>query len=154
MKFLVDNAVSPVVAECLAAAKHDAVHVRDYGLEAATDDEVFDRAATEQRIIVSADTDFGTLLAARRATAPSVVLFRHGVERRPERQAARLLENLPGIESDLQKGSVVGSSRADSGFARCRSSNRPPAAGKPLERISPFGVLCPERFVGTAQRRG
>ncbi len=42
-----------------------------------------DLALTEARAIVSADTDFGALLASTGATHPSVILVREVVDRRP-----------------------------------------------------------------------
>ena len=107
MRFLIDNAISPAVAEGLTRADHDAVHVRDYGMQAASDDAIFDRAEAENRIIVSADTDFATLLAARKVRSPSLVLFRHGSQHQPNDQIALLNANLPRFEQDLEEGSVV-----------------------------------------------
>jgi predicted nuclease of predicted toxin-antitoxin system len=49
LRFLIDNALSPLVAEGLNDAGHDPVHVRDYDLQAASDAEVLDRAREEGR---------------------------------------------------------------------------------------------------------
>ena len=76
MKFLIDNALSPALAALLQQAGHDAIHVRSIGLQHADDDEIFERAALERRIVVSADADFGTLLAVRSSRQPSVIQFR------------------------------------------------------------------------------
>ena len=80
------------------------MHVRDIGLQAAEDLEVFRRAAAQERTIVSADTDFGTLLALTRDTKPSVVIFRRSTSRKVVKQIDLLLVNLATIEAALSRG--------------------------------------------------
>ena len=52
MKFLIDNALPPRLANLLVAAGHDAVHVREYRMHAATDEEILARALQEDRVVV------------------------------------------------------------------------------------------------------
>ena len=107
MRFLVDNALSPIIAVALSDAGHDAVHLRERGLQAEPDTTVFELAEREDRVIVSADTDFGALLAARDRPRPSFVLFRRTSGLRPSGIASQLLEIAKRYESRLKTGCIV-----------------------------------------------
>lgn len=107
MRLLLDANLSPRIAESLSAAGFDAVHVADLGLVTATDDEIFDRAAEHGLVVVTADSDFGALLAMRRATSPSVVHLRHVAELVAEEHLQLLVANLPPIADDLDRGAIV-----------------------------------------------
>jgi predicted nuclease of predicted toxin-antitoxin system len=107
VKFLVDNNLSPLLAEILNAAGHDAVHLRSLGMQAATDEAVLAHAQSESRILISADTDFGGLLARSRAASPSVLLIRRLAGRRAVEQSAIIQANLEQIAEDLATGAIV-----------------------------------------------
>ena len=81
--------------------------MRDLGLAAADDAMIFERAERDQRVIVSADTDFGTLLALRNSQRPSVILFRGATPRHPNAQLKLLLANLAEITASIERGAVV-----------------------------------------------
>jgi predicted nuclease of predicted toxin-antitoxin system len=68
---------------------------------------IFERAATDERIVVSADTDFGALLAARAVHKPSVIQFRGPGSRKPDALARTLLSNLAQVAEALESGSIV-----------------------------------------------
>ena len=76
MRFLIDNALPPRLADLLLMAGHDAIHVRQYYMHAASDEEILARALSEGRIVISADSDFSAILASREAGQPSFILFR------------------------------------------------------------------------------
>jgi predicted nuclease of predicted toxin-antitoxin system len=107
VKFFIDNNLSPLLADALKAAGHDAVHLRDLGMQAATDRVVLERARADERILVSADTDFGGLLARSGASTPSVILIRRLAGRRAAEQAAIILANLDQVAEDLTAGAIV-----------------------------------------------
>lgn len=107
MKFLIDNALSPELARLLREAGHDAVHVRDYELHAAEDPVILERAGAEDRILISADSDFGMLLATSHRAKPSFVLFREPGVIRAADYASAIFLNLPAIEDELLAGCVA-----------------------------------------------
>ena len=116
MRFLVDNALSPVLATVLSRAGHDALHVRTIELQRAEDIVIIDKTAADDRIVVSADTDLGALLAARNVQKPSVIQFRGpgrpcddgeapaasvGAAATPARGEPRLNRSDPSIQSAI-----------------------------------------------------
>jgi predicted nuclease of predicted toxin-antitoxin system len=88
-------------------AGHDALHVRTIELQRAEDIVVLDRAAADDRIVVSADTDFGALLAARNVQKPSVIQFRGPGSRTPDALSRAILSNLSQLTDPLERGSIV-----------------------------------------------
>ena len=106
MKFLVDNNLSPALSKSLLNLGYDSKHVKDLMLQTADDREIFGLAFNEDRIIISADTDFGYLLSKWEHNLPSVILFRY-YSYNPQKQFDTLKLILPLLEDDLLKGSII-----------------------------------------------
>jgi predicted nuclease of predicted toxin-antitoxin system len=78
VKFLVDMALSPVLAQWLTGQGYYAVHASTIGLASAPDTAIIAHAKKEGRIVVTADLDYPRLLALSGAQSPAVILFRGG----------------------------------------------------------------------------
>lgn len=76
MRFLADMGVAPRVVEWLRKEGHDAVHLREQGLERLPDIEIFDKAESETRVILTFDLDFAEIVALSDAQGSSVIVFR------------------------------------------------------------------------------
>lgn len=111
MKLLLDASLSPEVGRRLKEAGHDAIHVGDIGLLTATDPKILQAAAQEERILLTADSDFGALLALGSLASPSVVLLRSADHLRPFEQAELIVANLPPIAEDLERGAIASLTR-------------------------------------------
>jgi predicted nuclease of predicted toxin-antitoxin system len=107
VKLLLDANLSPEVGRRLKEAGHDVIHVADIGLLTATDPVILRAAAKEERILLTADSDFGALLALGSLASPSVLLLRSADHLRPSEQAELIGANLPQIAEDLEKGAIV-----------------------------------------------
>ena len=106
MKFLVDNALSPIVAEKLCEAGYDAVHVRDRGLQRAKDED-FSSCCSGGMDHPFSGHRFWNFACSLEIEATFHHPVSQGVERRPERQVRLLLAHLKQLEEDLNLGSIV-----------------------------------------------
>ena len=95
------------IAEQLVADGHDAVHVKDLGLLSTADDVIFERARQEQRTIITADTDYGTIAARLRAPGPSIILFRNEAPDFPPRQLPLLRGIISAHAGAIDHGSII-----------------------------------------------
>jgi predicted nuclease of predicted toxin-antitoxin system len=107
VKLLLDANLSPRLADLLTTAGHNARHLRSLGLQHASDVEVFTLAVNETAVLVTEDTDFGALLAADNAIAPSLILLRSADPLTADQQCALILAELPLAEHELGQGAIL-----------------------------------------------
>ena len=78
MRFLIDMPLTPKLVGHLAALGHEAVHALQIGRSRAADSVLLEQAATEGRIVITADLDFSRLMTLTPRTSPGVILLRGG----------------------------------------------------------------------------
>jgi predicted nuclease of predicted toxin-antitoxin system len=106
MRFLADMGVSMRVIEWLCSSGHDAIHLRDEGLQRLSNGEIFQKAIREERIVLTFDLDFGEIVAASGGRSVSVVLFRLR-NTRAEFVIQRLKIMLEQSTKELAQGAAV-----------------------------------------------
>ncbi len=105
MRFLVDAQLPPALARWLAANGHEAAHVADLGMQAASDTAIWDHALASSSAIVTKDEDF----AQRKVLAdhgPVVVWVRLPNTRRRD-LLAWFATVLPDVLAALARGETL-----------------------------------------------
>lgn len=105
MKFLVDMSISPKTVKFLKKKGYEAVRVSNLGMAKSKDEEIFEYTIENDMILITADLDFGNILAYTKSKKPSTIIFRLK-NPSPENVNQMLLSILPRIES-LKKGVIV-----------------------------------------------
>lgn len=105
MKFLVDNQLPKALAKWLVSRGHDARHVLDVSLDAASDSEIWKYAAANSLALITKDEDF-----FQRACQPGAVVQVVWVRMGNCRTSALLTafeSVLPSLQTALQAGHRV-----------------------------------------------
>ena len=98
--------LSPDWVALLQSGGHEAVHWRDLGAANTPDHEIMAWARNSGYVVFTHDLDFGALLHATGAVAPSVVQFRdHDV--RPDSIGQQALLALKQAEQEIIHGALI-----------------------------------------------
>ena len=106
MKLLLDQGLPRSSAEILRNKDWDIQHTGEIGMSRATDRQILEYARDEQRIVITLDSDFHTILAVENLNSPSVVRIRQEGLRGPE--LAELVEKIwSRIGQQLENGAMA-----------------------------------------------
>lgn len=106
IRFLVDMNLSPRIVTDLRQRGWDILRVSQVLPMDAPDSEILEFARQQNRVIITQDLDFSSLLALGGYEKPSLITFRLSVPD-PETVTRKLLESLPDIEEKLLEGCAV-----------------------------------------------
>lgn len=107
MKLLLDQNVPFRVKDLLEAQGWDVTNTQTLGMSRSTDQEIIAEALKQDRIVVSADRDFGNLLRTSEANKPSLVFLRLNKLVTAEQVSSVIAVSLGDIEAELNSGCIV-----------------------------------------------
>lgn len=106
MRFVLDMGLARRTAEFLRTKEHDAIHLRDQGLQRLSDVSIVEKALVERRVILTHDLDFGRIVALSRGQLPSVITFRL-TDMRADEVNHRLEDVLQRFAPLLDEGALI-----------------------------------------------
>ena len=106
MRFLADMGIPSSIVVQLRQRGHDAIHLREQGLQRLPDGEILRKAIDENRILLTLDLDFSEIVALSDNQKVGVVIFRLR-NTRAHHIMARLEKVLRESSDALERGAVV-----------------------------------------------
>ena len=76
MRFLADHDVWKVTVDLIRASGHDVVTASEIGMATASDRELLTEARRDRRLLITRDTDFGSLVFLGKVRSMGVILLR------------------------------------------------------------------------------
>lgn len=107
MRLLVDENLSPQLAQLIATPADVVEHVTEALSPGVTDQAILTYAIDQGAVVVTADTDFGALLARSGQGKPSVILMRELLPFPVAEQGRLLAANLGQLRDALADGAIV-----------------------------------------------
>lgn len=106
MRRLLDQGLPRGATRLLTERRHNALHVGDIGMSVASDVEILQFSAKNERVVVTLDADFHALLARSSAGKPSVIRIRVEGCKAP-RLVDLLIIAAEKFASDLKDGCAI-----------------------------------------------
>lgn len=106
LRLLADMNISPLTVQALVEAGWEAHRVSTPLPEDSSDEDILAYAAETDRVVCTQDLDFSDLLAVSGRDWPSVITLRLS-DAAPEVVTDRLLDVLPLLAEDLERGAIV-----------------------------------------------
>ena len=98
--------ISPDTVTWLGGLGFEAIHLDRQGLGRLPDRQILAKAHSEGYVVLTHDLDFGDLMAASGASAPSVIIFRLR-NMRPQSVNHHLRQIIEQFRDELEKGAII-----------------------------------------------